>query len=114
MTSEAIRDPLADPLLTSQNSALVVIDYRSNQVQTVSSIDHDLLVRPSSRSPAWPRLSTFRSSCPPLASSSTIHQPVSTRSVGLRLRRIASASSGSPKRECNQSADGSSIGGRSC
>ena len=45
MTSERIRDPLADPLLTSQNSALVVIDYRSNQVQTVSSIDHELLVR---------------------------------------------------------------------
>ena len=45
MTSEGIRDPLADPLLTSQNSALVVIDYRSNQVQTVSSIDHELLVR---------------------------------------------------------------------
>ena len=28
MTSEAIRDPLADHLITPQNAALVVIDYQ--------------------------------------------------------------------------------------
>jgi nicotinamidase-related amidase len=32
-------------LLTPQNSALVVIDYQPSQVQTVHSIDRDLLIR---------------------------------------------------------------------
>jgi nicotinamidase-related amidase len=45
MTSEAIRDPLRDPLLTPQNSALVVIDYQPSQVQAVKSVDQELLVR---------------------------------------------------------------------
>src|SRR5882757_6503958 len=45
MTSEAIRDPLRDPLLTPQNSALVVIDYQPSQVQAVKSMDQELLVR---------------------------------------------------------------------
>jgi nicotinamidase-related amidase len=45
MTSEAIRDPLRDPLLTPQNSALVVIDYQPSQVQSVKSVDQQLLVR---------------------------------------------------------------------
>jgi nicotinamidase-related amidase len=45
MTSEPIRDPLIDHLLTPQNSALVVIDYQPNQFQVVRSMDRDLLVR---------------------------------------------------------------------
>jgi nicotinamidase-related amidase len=45
MTSEPMRDPLIDPLLTPQNSALVVIDYQPSQIAAVSSIDHDLLTR---------------------------------------------------------------------
>jgi len=45
MTSEPMRDPVTDPLLTPQNAALVVIDYQPSQVQTVASIDHDLLTR---------------------------------------------------------------------
>ena len=45
MKSEPTRDPLTDPLLTPQNSALVVIDYQPSQLAAVSSIDHDLLVR---------------------------------------------------------------------
>jgi len=44
MTSEPIRDPVGDHLLTPQNAALVVIDYQPNQIQAVRSIDHDLLV----------------------------------------------------------------------
>jgi nicotinamidase-related amidase len=32
-------------LLTPQNCALLVIDYQPSQIQTVASIDHDLLVR---------------------------------------------------------------------
>ena len=45
MTSEAIRDPLADHLITPQNSALVLIDYQPEQIATVRSMDHDLLIR---------------------------------------------------------------------
>ena len=39
LTSQPLRDPAADDLLTPQNSALVVIDYQPSQVQTVHSID---------------------------------------------------------------------------
>jgi nicotinamidase-related amidase len=42
--SAAIRDPLADHLITPQNSALVLIDYQPSQVQAVRSMDQDLLV----------------------------------------------------------------------
>ena len=44
MTSEPIRDPVTDHLLTPQNAALVVIDYQPSQIQSVRSIDHELLV----------------------------------------------------------------------
>jgi nicotinamidase-related amidase len=43
--SESIRNPVTDPLLTPQNSALLVIDYQPSQIQTVTSIDRDLLIR---------------------------------------------------------------------
>src|SRR5580700_473962 len=45
MTSEPIRDPISDPLLTPENSALVVIDYQPSQIQAVTSMDTELLVR---------------------------------------------------------------------
>jgi nicotinamidase-related amidase len=45
VTSEPMRDPMSDALLTPQNAALVVIDYQPSQVQAVHSMDHDLLVR---------------------------------------------------------------------
>jgi nicotinamidase-related amidase len=44
MASQAIRDPLADHLLTPQNSALLLIDYQPKQLNTVRSMDHDLLM----------------------------------------------------------------------
>ncbi|MGA7417705.1 MAG: isochorismatase family protein, partial [Acidimicrobiales bacterium] len=44
MTSEPIRDPHSDCLLTPQNAALVVIDYQPSQIQTVKSMEHDLLL----------------------------------------------------------------------
>jgi nicotinamidase-related amidase len=44
MTSEPIRDPVTDHLLTGQNAALVVIDYQPSQIQAVTSMDHQLLV----------------------------------------------------------------------
>src|SRR6201986_2353464 len=43
MTSQPIRDPLADHLITPQNSALVVIDYQPSQFATVRSMDEALL-----------------------------------------------------------------------
>ena len=44
MTSEPVRDPLADHLLTPQNCALVIIDYQPTQIRSVQSMDQDLLV----------------------------------------------------------------------
>jgi nicotinamidase-related amidase len=44
VTSEPIRDPVSDPLLTPQNAALVVIDYQPSQISTVNSMDRDLLL----------------------------------------------------------------------
>src|ERR1700761_2272619 len=43
MSSQAIRDPLADHLITPENSALVLIDYQPSQFATVRSMDPDLL-----------------------------------------------------------------------
>jgi len=43
VTSEAIRDRLADHLITPQNAALVLIDYQPSQFATVRSMDADLL-----------------------------------------------------------------------
>jgi nicotinamidase-related amidase len=44
MTSEPIRNPLTDHLLTSRNAALIVIDYQPSQVQAVRSMEHDVLL----------------------------------------------------------------------
>jgi nicotinamidase-related amidase len=45
MTSEPRRDPLADALLTPENSALIVIDYQPSQLAAVISMDRELLTR---------------------------------------------------------------------
>jgi nicotinamidase-related amidase len=45
MTSEPIRDPRTDSLLTPANSALVIIDYQPNQIGTVKSMNVELLER---------------------------------------------------------------------
>ncbi|MDQ1568633.1 MAG: hypothetical protein QOF96_3513 [Actinomycetota bacterium] len=44
VTSESARDPVTDHLLTPQNAALVVIDYQPSQVQTVTSMDRELVI----------------------------------------------------------------------
>lgn len=44
MTSEPVRDPLADHLLTPQNCALIIIDYQPTQIESIKSMDQDLLV----------------------------------------------------------------------
>lgn len=45
MTSEPTRNPLKDPLLTPENSALMVIDYQPSQLAAVNSMDRELLTR---------------------------------------------------------------------
>jgi len=41
----AIRDPLADHLLTPQNAVLIVIDYQPSQIAAVRSMDPDLVLK---------------------------------------------------------------------
>lgn len=44
MSSEPIRDPAKDHLLTPSNSAFVVIDYQPVQVNSIASMDRQLLI----------------------------------------------------------------------
>ncbi|MBA4489819.1 hydrolase [Paracoccus sp. S1E-3] len=44
MTSEPRRDPVQDRLLTPENSALIVIDYQPVQVNSIASMDRQLMV----------------------------------------------------------------------
>jgi nicotinamidase-related amidase len=44
MASEAIRDPVKDQLLTPKNAAFVIIDYQPVQVNSIASMDRQLLV----------------------------------------------------------------------
>ena len=45
MTSQAIRDPLADHLITPQNAAFLFIDYQPSQLATIRSMDPALLLK---------------------------------------------------------------------
>ena len=45
MTSQAVRDALADHLITPQNSAFLLIDWQPTQISTVRSMNQDLLLR---------------------------------------------------------------------
>ncbi len=44
MSSEPVRNPAIDPLLTPQNAALGVIDYQPAQINSIKSTDHEQLV----------------------------------------------------------------------
>ena len=44
MASEPIRDPVNDQLLTPKNAALIIIDYQPVQVNSIASMDRQLLV----------------------------------------------------------------------
>jgi nicotinamidase-related amidase len=44
MASEPIRDPEQDDLLTPQNSALIIIDYQPVQVNSIASMDRQVLI----------------------------------------------------------------------
>jgi nicotinamidase-related amidase len=44
MSSEPMRDPITDHLITPQNAVLVVIDYQPVQVNSIKSMDHQTLV----------------------------------------------------------------------
>jgi nicotinamidase-related amidase len=41
----ALRDPLADHLITPQNAAMVVIDYQPSQIAAVRSMDSGLVTK---------------------------------------------------------------------
>ena len=45
MTSAPVRDPVADHLLTPQNTAFLLIDYQPQQLVAVHSMDRALLVK---------------------------------------------------------------------
>jgi nicotinamidase-related amidase len=44
-TRTTVRDPLADHLITPQNSAMVLIDYQPSQIEAVRSMNQDLLLK---------------------------------------------------------------------
>ena len=44
MTSQAVRDPQKDELLTPQNAALIIIDFQPVQVNSIASMDRQALV----------------------------------------------------------------------
>ena len=44
MTSAPIRDPKSDHLLTPENAAFIIIDYQPVQVNSIASMDRQLLV----------------------------------------------------------------------
>lgn len=44
MTSEVIRDPKSDHLLTPQNATFIIIDYQPVQVNSIASMDRQLLI----------------------------------------------------------------------
>src|SRR6202140_3925924 len=44
MSSEPIRDPVKDHLLTPQNSAFIIIDYQPVQVNSIASMERQRLV----------------------------------------------------------------------
>ncbi|WP_461224412.1 hydrolase [Lacticaseibacillus suihuaensis] len=45
MTSLPRRDPATDPLLTPENSALLVIDYQPTQIESIQSMPHPQLLQ---------------------------------------------------------------------
>jgi nicotinamidase-related amidase len=45
MTSQPVRDPLADHLITPENAAFVLIDYQPEQIAAVRSMDHEELLK---------------------------------------------------------------------
>jgi hypothetical protein len=39
MSSEVMRDPISDHLLTPQNAALVIIDYQPSQISAAEQLE---------------------------------------------------------------------------
>ncbi len=44
-TCTTVRDPLADHLITPQNSAMVLIDYQPSQIAAVRSMNQELRLK---------------------------------------------------------------------
>jgi nicotinamidase-related amidase len=45
MTSQPVRDPISDHLITPENAVFLLIDYQPSQLASVRSMDHGLLVK---------------------------------------------------------------------
>lgn len=56
MVSEAIRDPAKDDLLTPQNSAFIIIDYQPVQVNSIASMDRQILEQAGAKLISVPQL----------------------------------------------------------
>jgi nicotinamidase-related amidase len=44
MSSQPVRDPVTDALLTPKNAALLFIDYQPPQINTIASMDRSMLI----------------------------------------------------------------------
>jgi nicotinamidase-related amidase len=44
MSSQPVRDPVSDALLTPENAALILIDYQPPQINTIASMDRSTLI----------------------------------------------------------------------
>lgn len=64
MASEPIRDPAKDNLLTPKNSALIIIDYQPVQVNSIASMNRQLLANNIVGSPKLASPMACRSSTP--------------------------------------------------
>ena len=107
MTSQAIRDPLADHLITPQNSALILIDYQPDQVKAVRSMDQDLLVENIISTVKLAKLfGVFRCALHALdaLARATRSIPLSMRLAARPPKPIGPASSGSLRLEASPSA----------
>jgi nicotinamidase-related amidase len=124
MTSKAIRDPLADHLITPQNATFILIDYQPSQFATVRSIDETLLrknivstvktvnafgvpivhstvnVGSGQQQPTVPELAELLEDSPPLSSAASKLEH--SRSAGYRSPASYSAT-GHASRPCRRS-----------
>ena len=58
MTTQKTRDPKTDHLLTSENAALILIDYQPQLVDGAKSIDREVLINNVVAMAKEPRCST--------------------------------------------------------
>src|SRR2546430_13183221 len=75
MSSEPIRDPVTDHLLTPQNTAFIVIDYQPVQVNSIASMERQRLVSNIIRAPKAAVLYGLTIVHSPVNAQTGIHKP---------------------------------------